>query len=120
MHFRFASPISLAAAASNGAGSTYPGGNCCADRPTHAIAAMAKDDSRISALGRDSRDDRLDVADRVREPLHLVVVAAHVRYVIGHQHPVVTDFLIDACGLQHVDAAVVDERIAEVPTAALS
>src|SRR6185436_15602146 len=36
MQFRFASPISLAAAASSGAGSTNPGGNCCADTDAHA------------------------------------------------------------------------------------
>src|SRR5580765_6460031 len=41
MHFRFASPISLAAAASSGAGSTNPAGNCCADTDAHAHAAKS-------------------------------------------------------------------------------
>src|SRR6476661_1737000 len=39
MHLRSASPISLAAAASSGAGSTNPGGNCCADKEAHAHTA---------------------------------------------------------------------------------
>src|SRR5262245_54645799 len=43
MHLRLASPISCAAAASSGAGSTYPGGNCCASIrvPTISVTAAA-------------------------------------------------------------------------------
>src|SRR5438552_204438 len=73
---------------------------------------------RASALRGYRGDERLDVAERVREPL-AAVHALDLRYMVGHHHPVVADFLVDAHGFQHVDGAVVDERLAEVEEAAL-
>src|SRR2546427_7293872 len=67
----------------------------------------------LLALRRYRGDQRLDVAEGVRESLE-TVDALDLRHVVGHHHAVVADFLVDAHRLQHVHAAVVDERLAEV------
>src|SRR5918995_3552238 len=73
--------------------------------------------SSLLRFSRDRRNDGLDVAQREREALHVIGIAVDVRDMIRHQHAVVADLLVGARRLQHVDAAVVDERLAEVQIA---
>src|SRR5262249_3576035 len=72
-----------------------------------------------SPLGADQLDQRLDVAEREGERLRLPRVALDLRRVVGHDHAVVTDLLVDAHAADHVHVAVVGERLAEVEEAAL-
>src|SRR5260221_1947312 len=66
-----------------------------------------------SRLRRHGGEQRLDVPEREGEARH-AVDALDPRDMIGHHHAVVADLLVDAHRLQHVHAAVVDERLAEV------
>src|ERR1043166_5550349 len=63
-------------------------------------------------------DQRLDIPERERESLQ-AIDALDLRHVVRHQHAVVADLFVNARRLQHVDAAVVDERFTEVEEAAL-
>src|SRR5438034_3558369 len=74
-------------------------------------------DCRLALRGHRG-DKRLDVAKRKRESL-VTVNALDARYVVGHHHAVVADLLVDAHRLQHVDAAVVDEGLAEIEKASV-
>src|SRR5207302_3111010 len=71
-----------------------------------------------SRFSRHGGDQRLDVAERERERLEAAGVAGDRRHVIGHHHPVESDFLVHPHRLQHVDVAVVDERLLEIQEAA--
>src|SRR5262245_20684109 len=51
MHFRLASPISLATAASSGAGSTHPGGNRCAGiRPPRTTSSASRTNTFLAIV----------------------------------------------------------------------
>ena len=58
-------------------------------------------------------DECLDIAERIGERLRASASPSIGRYMVRHHHPVVSDLFIDAHRLQHVDVAVIDERLLE-------
>src|SRR5687768_4864249 len=62
----------------------------------------------------DCRNQGFDVSEGKCESLQAIRIAFNGRDVVGHHHPVVSNFLLHAHRLQHIDVAVVNERLAEV------
>src|SRR5258708_6062639 len=88
-------------------------GMTCMPVPAGVPGTLTSAPGCSSGLRGDGGDQRLDVAERVHEARH-GIDALDARHVVRHHHAVVPDLLVDAHRFQHVDAAVVDERLAEV------
>src|SRR5437660_281976 len=73
----------------------------------------------LSALAVHQLDERLDVADGEGERLRALFVARDGGNVVGHDHPVVANLLVDAHRPDHVHVAVVREGLLEVEELAL-
>src|SRR5207249_3492023 len=63
-------------------------------------------------------DKGLDVAEGESERLRPPRIPLDVRHVVGHDHAVVADLLVDAQGAEHVHVPVVGESLLEVEEAA--
>src|SRR5205807_1173689 len=60
------------------------------------------------------RDERLNVTEGVGECLKTSRIAGNRGDMVRHHHPVVVHFAVHAQCSQHIDVAIVDERLTEV------
>src|SRR5438067_1170544 len=67
-----------------------------------------------SALAVHQLDQRLDIAEGEGKGLRAAGIAFDDGYVVGHDHAVVADLLVDAHGPDHIDVAVIGEGLREV------
>src|SRR6266567_1142009 len=64
-----------------------------------------------------SGNKRLDIAKRICERLVPLLISGYLWNVIGHHHAIVTHLLVDPHRTQHIDIAVVNERLTKVKNA---
>src|SRR5579862_8841215 len=62
----------------------------------------------------DQLQECLNIAEGEAERLRANGVSFDVRHMVGHDHPIVTDLLIDAHGPDHIHVAIVGEGFLKV------
>ena len=71
-------------------------------------------DPRLLARFADRLQQRCDVAINEGECCSLWIGSRDLRHMVGHQHVLVANLLVDLDALEHVDAAFVGEHLHEV------